>query len=54
MRNTESNSVYVVALGTQVEIRVEGGGHGFGAWDRDPSMSGYREKMLEWLARVIH
>ena len=24
-------------------IRVEGGGHGFGAWDKDPAMAGYRQ-----------
>jgi dipeptidyl aminopeptidase/acylaminoacyl peptidase len=34
-------------------IRVEGGGHGFGAWDQDPSMSGYREEMLEWLDKTL-
>jgi dipeptidyl aminopeptidase/acylaminoacyl peptidase len=35
-------------------IRVEGGGHGYGAWDRESSMSGYRRQMYDWLARVIH
>jgi alpha-L-fucosidase 2 len=34
-------------------IRVEGGGHGFGEWDKHPSMSGYKQQMLEWLARVV-
>lgn len=34
-------------------VRVEGGGHGFGAWDRDPAMAGYKLKMLEWLKRTI-
>ncbi len=35
-------------------VRVEGGGHGFGAWDKDPSMSGYRQKMVYWLQQVLH
>lgn len=34
-------------------IRVEGGGHGFGAWDKDPSMSGYKQKMLDWLDKAV-
>ena len=34
-------------------IRVEGGGHGYGAWDREPAMSGYRQRMFDWLARTI-
>jgi acetyl esterase len=34
-------------------IRVEGGGHGFGAWDRDPAMSGYRSQLFAWLERII-
>lgn len=34
-------------------IRVEGGGHGFGAWDKDPAMAGYRDKLLEWLRRTV-
>lgn len=34
-------------------IRVEGGGHGFGAWDEDPSMSAYKEKMLDWLYKAV-
>ena len=40
--------------GAQCElIRVEGGGHGFGAWDKDPAMAGYRQQMLDWLKRVL-
>jgi len=40
--------------GVQCElIRVEGGGHGFGAWDKDPAMAGYRQQMLDWLKRVL-
>ena len=34
-------------------VRVEGGGHGFGAWDRDPAMSGYRQRMTAWLEQVL-
>ena len=34
-------------------IRVEGGGHGFAAWDKDPAMAGYRQQMLDWLKRVL-
>ncbi len=34
-------------------IRVEGGGHGFGAWDKDPSMSGYRQRMFDWLDKTV-
>jgi acetyl esterase len=34
-------------------IRVEGGGHGYAAWDREPSMNGYRQQMYDWLARTI-
>jgi hypothetical protein len=34
-------------------IRVEGGGHGFGAWDKDPAMSSYRQQMFTWLERTI-
>lgn len=41
-------------IGARCElIRVEGGGHGYGAWDRDPNMSGYRQQMYDWLARTI-
>ena len=35
-------------------IRVEGGGHGFGAWDKDPAMAGYKQRMLDWLHQVVH
>jgi alpha-L-fucosidase 2 len=35
-------------------ITVEGGGHGFGAWDKDPAMSSYREKLQTWLLRELH
>jgi dipeptidyl aminopeptidase/acylaminoacyl peptidase len=34
-------------------VRVEGGGHGFGAWDRDSAMSGYRQRMTTWLEQVL-
>lgn len=34
-------------------IRVEGGGHGFGAWDRDPAMSGYKQQLLDWLDKAV-
>ncbi|MEX2261418.1 MAG: alpha/beta hydrolase [Bryobacteraceae bacterium] len=34
-------------------VRVEGGGHGYGAWDRDPAMSGYLSTMTQWLDKVL-
>ncbi|MBM3775436.1 MAG: alpha/beta hydrolase [Acidobacteria bacterium] len=34
-------------------IGIEGGGHGFGAWDKDPAMSHYRARLSEWLAREL-
>ena len=33
-------------------IRVEGGGHGFGAWDKDSSMSAYRQRMFDWMEKA--
>jgi len=42
------------SAGAQCElIRVEGGGHGFGEWDKHPSMSGYKQQMFDWLDRVV-
>lgn len=35
-------------------VRVEGGGHGFGAWDKNPSMAGYKQRMLDWLKQTVH
>lgn len=34
-------------------VRVEGGGHGFGAWDKDPVMAGYMGRMLAWLRQTV-
>ena len=34
-------------------VPVEGGGHGFGAWDKDTAMAGYKPKLLEWLKRMV-
>jgi dipeptidyl aminopeptidase/acylaminoacyl peptidase len=34
-------------------VRVEGGGHGFGAWDKDPAMAGYMGRMLAWLRQTV-
>jgi alpha-L-fucosidase 2 len=42
------------AAGAKCElVRVEGGGHGFGEWDKHPSMSGYKQQMFDWLDREI-
>jgi alpha-L-fucosidase 2 len=34
-------------------IPVEGGGHGFGAWDKDPAMSAYKPRMIRWLKQKL-
>jgi alpha-L-fucosidase 2 len=31
---------------------VDGGGHGITGWDRNPSQSGYRGYLIQWLERV--
>jgi len=35
-------------------ILVEGGGHGFGAWDKDETMAGYKPALLSWLKTQLH
>jgi len=34
-------------------ILVEGGGHGFGAWDHDEKMAGYKTAMVSWLRKQL-
>lgn len=35
-------------------ILVEGGGHGFGAWDKESKKAGYKQSMLSWLKKHLH
>jgi hypothetical protein len=28
---------------------VEGGAHGVGAWEKDPTQQAYKKKMITWL-----
>ena len=35
-------------------ILVEGGGHGFGAWDKTEAMAGYKPALLSWLKKQLH
>jgi alpha-L-fucosidase 2 len=35
-------------------ILVKGGGHGFGAWDKDETMAGYKPALLSWLKKQLH
>jgi len=40
--------------GSSCEIfPVEGGAHGMGSWDKNPSTQGYKVKMIEWLKRTM-
>lgn len=37
-------------VGAECElIAVDHGGHGMGSWDKDPTMAGYRAKMVAWI-----
>jgi len=32
---------------------VEGGAHGVGSWEKEPTQQGYKRKMVEWLKETL-